>query len=221
MGVFKILGGIALGVGAVAAAPFTGGGSILGAATLVGSLAGAGTVAAAVGAGVVGGVVGSKLSEIEEDDKNYAYSTGRKEGEATAKAKHIEELQKIKVKFEELKNKANGFEQYEKFLIASYGIGIAVANCDGHIAEEEKKDLEMFVQGISESKLPDTLKNKIKSMYDNPINFNEALELVKKVNSDEWCYFTSIIELIIESDEQIKPEEQQLMSAWQYFLSNN
>ena len=47
MGWGKILGLAALGVGAIAAAPFTGGGSILGAATLAGSLAGAGTIAAA------------------------------------------------------------------------------------------------------------------------------------------------------------------------------
>lgn len=44
-------GGLVVGVGAVAAAPFTGGGSILAATTLAGSLAGAGTIAAAVGAG--------------------------------------------------------------------------------------------------------------------------------------------------------------------------
>ncbi len=48
----KILAGAAVGVGAVAAAPFTGGGSLLGAATLASSLAGAGTVAAAAGVGV-------------------------------------------------------------------------------------------------------------------------------------------------------------------------
>ena len=42
MGLFKVLLGVGLGVGAVAAAPFTGGGSIFGAASLAGSLAGVG-----------------------------------------------------------------------------------------------------------------------------------------------------------------------------------
>ena len=46
----KVLAGVAIGVGAVAAAPFTGGGSLLGAATLGASLSGAGTIAAASGA---------------------------------------------------------------------------------------------------------------------------------------------------------------------------
>ena len=44
MSFWKILGGAVLGVGAIAAAPFTGGGSILGAATLASSLAGVGIV---------------------------------------------------------------------------------------------------------------------------------------------------------------------------------
>lgn len=46
----KVLAGVAVGVGAVAAAPFTGGGSLLGGASLIASLSGAGTIAAAVGA---------------------------------------------------------------------------------------------------------------------------------------------------------------------------
>ena len=41
MSYLKILGGAAVGVGAIAAAPFTGGGSLFGAATLLTSLTGA------------------------------------------------------------------------------------------------------------------------------------------------------------------------------------
>lgn len=49
--------GALLGVGAVAAAPFTGGGSVLGAATLASSLSGLGTGLAAATAGTVGAAV--------------------------------------------------------------------------------------------------------------------------------------------------------------------
>lgn len=69
MGLGKILGLAALGVGAVAAAPFTGGGSVLGAATLAGSLAGAG--AAAAGAGAVGAAAGAALSSNEDEEYNF------------------------------------------------------------------------------------------------------------------------------------------------------
>ena len=65
MGIGKILGytvgGAVLGVGAVAAAPFTGGGSILGAISLATSLAGAGAIA--VGSAVVAGGAGAYGSQ--------------------------------------------------------------------------------------------------------------------------------------------------------------
>lgn len=76
MGLGKILaytvGGVALGVGAVAAAPFTGGGSLFGAATLAGSLMGAGTIAAAAGTAAVAGGAGAYVArkENEEDEKS-------------------------------------------------------------------------------------------------------------------------------------------------------
>jgi len=69
MGWGKILGLAALGVGAVAAAPFTGGGSILAATGAAASLAGAGTVAAAVGAGAAGAAAGAIMSENEEEEQ--------------------------------------------------------------------------------------------------------------------------------------------------------
>ena len=56
----RIILGAMLGVGAIAAAPFTGGGSVLGVATLAGSLSGLGTSLAAATAGVVGGSTGRR-----------------------------------------------------------------------------------------------------------------------------------------------------------------
>ena len=92
MGFGKILGLAVLGVGAIAAAPFTGGGSILGAATIAGSLAGAGTIAAAAGAGAVGAGVGYALSrkeEEEEEAKNEKIAELRAEVAATITTKLI------------------------------------------------------------------------------------------------------------------------------------
>lgn len=74
MKLFKIFGGIVVGVAAVAAAPFTGGGSLLAGAAALG-LGTAAAVAGAVGAGVVGGVLGS----LWDDDDNNS-ETKRKLG---------------------------------------------------------------------------------------------------------------------------------------------
>lgn len=65
--VFKILGGVAIGVGAVAAAPFTGGGSLLAGAAALG-LGTTVAVVGAVGAGIAGGACGYFFGK---DDKEY------------------------------------------------------------------------------------------------------------------------------------------------------
>ena len=69
--IFKIVGGVALGVAAVAAAPFTGGGSIIaGAAAL-----GLGTAAAA-GAAVAAGAAGGALVTIFSEDNKPLVKKG-------------------------------------------------------------------------------------------------------------------------------------------------
>ena len=73
MSMERALLGAVIGIGAVAAAPFTGGGSILGAATLASSLSGIGTGVAAATAGFVGAAVVDNMGEIETAN---AYNAG-------------------------------------------------------------------------------------------------------------------------------------------------
>ena len=72
----RIILGAILGVGAVAAAPFIGGGSVLGAATLAASLSGFGTGLAAATAGVVGAALVDGLGDDADFD---AYNEGYEE----------------------------------------------------------------------------------------------------------------------------------------------
>ena len=88
----RIILGAVLGVGAVAAAPFTGGGSVLGAATLAGSLSGFGTGLAAATAGVVGAALADGMADEEEWD---AYADGYQE----AKRKYMSKEEKLQEKY--------------------------------------------------------------------------------------------------------------------------
>ena len=74
MGYLKIVGGAVIGVSAIAAAPFTGGGSVLAATGLLGSLAGAGTIAVATGAAAAGAAVGGALTSKEKKDIQKKYT---------------------------------------------------------------------------------------------------------------------------------------------------
>ena len=87
MSLGHVLMGAVIGVGAVAAAPFTGGGSLLGAATLAGSLSGVGTGIAAATAGFVGAAVADAMAD---DIRFDGYDEGYKDGQIELSEKIIE-----------------------------------------------------------------------------------------------------------------------------------
>ncbi|PIF03700.1 MAG: hypothetical protein CSA86_04930 [Arcobacter sp.] len=148
MGLGKMLGLAALGVGAVAAVPFTGGGSLLGAASLSASLAGAGTVASAVGAGVAGATAGKIWSNIQDEEKEELET---KVAQANLKVQKSEKIIKE-------------HEIHTKLVLALSALGISMANADGHISEEEKTELTEFIGGLASQKYPTHIVEQIENM---------------------------------------------------------
>jgi len=209
--VLKVLGGVAVGVGAVAAAPFTGGGSILGAATLASSLAGAGAVAA--GAGAVGAAAGVALSnsDSEEDKIRVAKEEGRQE----AIAENALEMEKFRAELEEMLADTSKREQ---FIVTAFAVGICAANADGEICEDEREELDVLVTGIGTSdKLSQTTKQQIKEFIDNPPNLNTVWALIEEHNFDDEAHlqkFSFIISAIAAADGTTCQNEKEFIEAW-------
>ena len=205
MGFGKILGLAALGVAAVAAAPFTGGGSLFGAATLAGSLAGAGAIAAAGTAGAVGAGVGYALSRKEEEEEQV-------------KNEKIAELSKKAEKFEEDFKRAisqfQGDKEYFNYIIASTAMGMAIANADGQISNDELIEINEFVGGMASSNYPQHIVYTITQLKDNPPSFNEAMKYLEKVNVSNYESIRSFIELVIEADAIIHEKEKAFLEAF-------
>lgn len=205
MGFGKILGLAALGVAAVAAAPFTGGGSLFGAATLAGSLAGAGAIAAAGTAGAVGAGVGYALSRKEEEEEQV-------------KNEKIAELRKKAEKFEEDFKRAisqfQGDKEYFNYIIASTAMGMAIANADGQISNDELIEINEFIGGMASSNYPQHIVYTITQLKDNPPSFNEAMKYLEKVNVTNYESIRSLIELVIEADGIIHEKEKAFLEAF-------
>ncbi|HGW5376106.1 TPA: hypothetical protein ACNIJL_005147 [Pseudomonas aeruginosa] len=204
---WKLLGGAAIGVGAVAAAPFTGGGSIIGAATLASSLAGAGTVAVAVGAGVAGAVVASQF-----DGDAEAHKAGYEEGRKEAKAEHLDEVSKL------VQSLANALQSLKEAgthfnaIIALHAVAVATASCEGSV-NAKRADIEMFISGITASSIPSNVQEKIESLYLRPPTVTEAHALAKDSKVD-MAIFDEIINLVVHADSSVHPQEAVFMQAW-------
>jgi len=195
-GIGKVLGLAALGVAAVAAAPFTGGGSIAGAATLAGSLAGAEAVA--IGAAVAGGAVGAAMSRREEEEKE------KKEKEiakANQKAKNFEEIVKE-------------HQNHTEYILALSALGIAIANADGEISKEEMAELNEFVGGLASKKYPSHIIKKIEDMKNNPPSFNDAIKYLEKVNETDFDTLRDVLVVITEADGRVVDEEKAFIEAF-------
>ncbi|AUJ69933.1 hypothetical protein [Pseudoalteromonas sp. NC201] len=204
----KILAGAAVGVGAVAAAPFTGGGSLLGGASVIASLTGAGTVAAAVGAGTVGGVVGAAMADSEENEKRQLKEKGRAEGRAESAI----QIEKLANKLSQALEKLKSHDEHFKAIIAMEAVGVACAACDGDFSDNEREEIGEFVKGMMAQSIPSDVKERIQSIYDNPPSVEEAF-LLAKTSGMSLDVYEELIRFVMEID-GIKPEEEVFVQAW-------
>lgn len=204
----KILAGVAVGVGAVAAAPFTGGGSLLGGASLIASLSGAGTIAAAVGAGAVGGVVSAAVADSNEEEKSQIKAQGRAEGRAETSL----QIEKLEKKLSQALEKLKSHDEHFKAIIAMEAVGVSCAACDGDFSDNEKEEIGEFVKGMIAQNIPKDIKARIQSIYDNPPTVEEAFLLAKDSGMSLDVY-EELIRFVMEID-GIKPEEEVFVHAW-------
>lgn len=204
----KVLGGAVIGVGAIAAAPFTGGGSLVGGASLLGSLAGAGTIAAAVGAGIAGGVVAANLDGNEE-----ARKAGFNEGVKKAKAEQLADISELRDRLEKALESLRAAGEHFNTIIALNAVAVATAQCDGDITQSVRENIELFINGLASGAIPEAVKAKIESIYQQPPTVKEAFELAKK-SGMSLSIFDEIINLVVYSNDTLHPQEAAFMQAW-------
>jgi hypothetical protein len=217
MSVFKILGGIVVGVGAVALAPFTGGGSLIGAATLAGSLAGAGALAA--GAGVVGGVAGGVLDARAKQNEEEKVKNAFKEGAKAAENEMKKRLQPF----------INDVFTRNQIVILTTTIGMAVAKCDNNIAKEELEEIKKYSGMINANAyFPDHIKQKVQQIFDHGATFedvkietNKLIAGISKEARIECLHFLDkLIIDIIKADQIINPSEKAFQKNWLEFVQS-
>ncbi|WP_082140174.1 tellurite resistance TerB family protein [Desulfovibrio sp. TomC] len=211
MSYWKVLAGVGIGIGAIAAAPFTGGGSVLGGATLIASLTGIGTIAATAGAATAGGLIGYEMGCSDEQkkksDKETARAEGVKAGETAAAAKYRQKVSDLGERL--AKNNA-----FERKLVGLFAVGMAIANSDGNISNVEIKELDAFVAGISKSALPEHVKNDIEQLRKYPPAFYPAIKKAREYDVTA-AEIDEIIQLVALADGVVSQEEKHFIDNWE------
>ena len=193
MNYWKVLGGVIAGAGAgVGAVVFLPVAGTVGAVTLAGS-----AIAAGVGA-AVGGTTGAVVAE-QDEEKDSALKD--------AKAKMIAKENKFNAKFNEQITKFKESQEYFDLVIALFAMGMAAANADGKIVNEEQEAIDEFIAGLAKSKLPKKIKDKINNLKQNPPSLNTAITLAKKIKDVNWELFETVISLVANADGKNDPQE--------------
>lgn len=203
----KIILGAGIGVLAVAAAPFTGGGSVAGGISLAASLAGTGTVVAAAGTAVVGATAGAFAESVNEDleferikkAKETSYEDGTKEG--------------LYLSVEEIKKR-------DDFCFATTALSYYVARCDGTIHPLEEAEIAMDLDAIfKNADLPNAVQSKIEEIKNNKyITFEDVKNYLDKVSIKTLRKLATDVAEIIEADEIINAEELAAQAEFEAYL---
>lgn len=195
MSFWKVVGGIAAGVGAVAALPVAG---PIGAVTAVGAVVG----------GVVGGTAGAAVAlndedEIEQRDKEI------KKG----RAENIELKDKYEKELQDLAKKLEGYKEHTGAIVGMVAIGMATANADGEIAPSEKEAIMEFSAGVQHSKLPSEVQSLVKKLIDSPPSLQTAISIIKEHDKNpDWSIYRGIITVVIHADEKEDDLEKEFLN---------
>lgn len=205
MGFWKVFASAAIGVGAVATAPFTGGGSILGAARVLASINGAKAVAVGIGAGV----------EMVKKNSERKYNQAKEEGYRLAKAEHSLEMDQLKEQFSEM---MSDIAKREQFIVTAFALGISCAYADGNVCKTEMDELDELLTGIGTSELlSSSTKEQIMTMRMYPPNLGTVWEMIKRNNFDtpkHLSMFSTVVEFVVHADEIETPEEREFIERW-------
>ncbi|CAA7617368.1 hypothetical protein [Magnetospirillum sp. SS-4] len=206
---WALLGGAIAGVSAVAAAPFTGGGSAFGGATLIASLTGAtGTAVAAGGIGVAAGAAISRASKDQAIEDSYRQG---KEGGLAEAAARIQVLQ------ERLALASERYREQSKlneFVVCLIAVGAGMAASDGTFHDDDMSNLQEFVLGMSAFALPPAIETAIQQLLAKPPTFDEAMLYASRLGPDIWPVIDEILINVSETRGAASEQGQAFLTKW-------
>ena len=215
----KILGGILVGVGAIAAAPFTGGGSLFAAGVSLSAALGGTAAAAAVGAGIAGGTAGAVIANKEKKEKEQAnknhFNEGVKSGENKAKQKFNNILKTQK--------------ERDELMLISIKIGVYVSKIDGVIDKNELEELNKLCLFINQNPTtPQFIKEEVNRIINSNITYSELnieIDRFLETKSENYksqtiIFFDKLIATIINADKYEHTKESEFLKNWRKKYQN-
>lgn len=203
MGLGKIILGAGIGLLGVAAAPFTGGGSLFAGATLASSLGIASGIAGAATGAVIGAAAGAVEEDAKEDAVKSAKATGFEDGVKEGKNLTVEEIKK-----------------YADFYLATAALSFFVARCDGEISHEERLEIDHDLDAIyKNADIPDAIKKELYDISQNDsISFDDVKPYLDNVSVETLAKLQDDVKEIAVASDGINEAERTAMQLFDDYL---
>lgn len=169
----------------------------------------------------------STFFTLKKDDLKESFSTVKDniskvlDTTINAKNKKFDEIagfhlkvQKLYSTVQEVVKKLETDKAFFNYIITLSAIGIAVANADGEISNEEQLEIDEFIGGISSSYYPDFVKETIQKIKENPPTFTESLIYLERLDVSSFESVRNLIEVIILSDDYVHEDEKAFLVAF-------
>jgi uncharacterized protein (DUF697 family) len=155
-----------------------------------------------------------KYFENMSTEEIKKYSSAKEEGKQEAKAEYEIKLKEINEKFHKACEVIKQYEQLENFVVGAFSIGIAAANIDGTISDNERRTMEFAIMGLGYNTFPDTILNKISQLFYDKPTFNDAMKVIDKVDKKYWALFDNVVEVVLSVDDSDKEQKSAFKAAW-------
>jgi len=209
----KILSGVLLGVGAIAATPFTGGGSLFAAGVSLSAALGGSATAAALGAGIAGGTAGAAIANKAKKDRKKENNNHFLEGIKAGAVKTKEKFNAI----------LNTQKERDQLMLLAIKIGVYVSKIDGKIDDKELEELNKLSLFIEQNpSTPKVVKKEVKQIIKTDIKFDELsldIDFFLKDKPENYKlktidFFNKLIETIINADGTLHLLEKDCLRNW-------
>ncbi len=124
-------------------------------------------------------------------------------------------------KFDELLQLLNDYrtklndDDYGQLIVAIFAVGMATANADGNISEDERNAINEFSDLINESRLPQEIKYHILNYKANPPKLLDAYNETKKVTICNSNVYTDMIYMVANCDGEFSNKEKDFLDLWE------
>lgn len=190
--------GAAAGIGIVTLAPFFGG---IGVVNLAGMLFGGGT----------GGAAGVFAAFRDGRRRDEAIREGKRQSDAA----YAERVRGLEVQVARYRERISEQARRERTLLALFSIGIAAAACDGQIQEQERRDLEAIILGVSAKFVSPQLRAEINRLLAEPPTFGDAVRGLEELEDPEvYPLVDTIIEVAVMADGRMTDGKINFCNAW-------